>query len=151
MTTKKATKSMFKKKHPEITLDIERRFVSVDLAENFVCGGVEDQFEYACQLTTRSLTSEGFVTEVKAFIDQVELEYSPSRGKRKASCEELAMGIINVAHGMMKSRLTQMYVVVTNLTGSVVAEWKKGEAVPPFPRLATRAESQTSKRSRSSC
>lgn len=126
---------MFKRKPGETTLNINERSVRVDLAEEFVCGGVEDYFDYECQITTRGLTTEGFVTEVKAFIDAVDRAFSPSNGMFKASCEELAQGVAHVAYKNTKN-MVECYVEVKNLTGSVIFTWKKGNKVPTFPNRA---------------
>lgn len=135
MPTKKDTTPMFKRKLGEHTLSISPRSVRVDLAEEFVCGGVEEHFHYECDITTRGLTPEGFVTEVKAFIDGVEAAFSPRVGMLQASCEQLAEGVAYVAHKMTKN-MTECRVEVTNLTGSVVYIWTKGNKVPAFPKLA---------------
>lgn len=134
MKTKKG-KTMFARRQGETTLNIDSRSVRVDLAEEFVCGGVEDEFEYECQITTRGLSQEGFVTEVKAFMDAVDKAFDPRNGLLRASCEELAQGVAFVAHKQTKG-MVQCYVEVKNLTGSVIYLWNKGEKVPTFPSLA---------------
>ncbi len=154
MPTKKATpRKMFTKKQALATLNINRRTVRVDLSENFVCGGVEDYFEYEASLSTRGLTTEGFVTEVKTFIEMVEREYHPREGLRKASCEDLANGVVNIAHKIMGKRLVNASVEVYNLTGSVVVEFKSGDRVPAFPKIAEQSERKVRKQreSRSVC
>ncbi len=128
-------KAMFGRRNGETTLSISTRAVRTDLAQEFVCGGVEDHFEYECQITTRGLTAEGFVTEVKAFIDEVEEAFDPRHGMFKASCEQLSHGVAHIAHKMTKN-MVECYVSVTNLTGDVTFIWKKGDKVPAFPKLA---------------
>jgi hypothetical protein len=150
---------------PKHTLVIDRRKCPVKLADAFVCGGVKNAFIYKAKITTRGLTPEGFVTEVKALIDDIDYAFDrgeiryvggtePAAGQvLKASCEELAQGVLNViAHRVLL--LESAEVVVENLTGEVQLEWQAGEYVPRFPRLATGAEKgETAKRpqSRSSC
>lgn len=151
-----------KSKH---TLVIDRRACPVKLADAFVCGGVKNKFHYSAKVTTRGLTSEGFVTEVKALIDDIEYAFDrgeiryvgctePASGQvLKASCEELAQGVLNVIAYRVPG-LETCSVVVENLTGHVLLDWQKGERVEPFPRKATAAEQGetiASPKSRSSC
>lgn len=136
---------------PKHTLVIDRRPVPVRLADAFVCGGVKNKFLYRAKITTRGLTSEGFVTEVKALIDDIEYAFDrgeirhvgctePAPGQvLKASCEELAQGVLNVIAYRVPN-LETCSVVVANLTGHVHLEWQRGEAVASFPRKATEAE-----------
>lgn len=150
---------------PKHTLVINKRNCPVKLADAFVCGGVKNKFVYSAKVTTRGITSEGFVTEVKALIDDIEYAFDrgeiryvgctePASGQvLKASCEELAQGVLNVIAYRVHN-LEACSVVVENLTGHVLLEWSKGEAVAPFPRKATeeeQGETIARPQSRSSC
>lgn len=136
---------------PKYTLVIDHRKCPVKLADAFVCGGVKNSFIYKASITTRGLTPEGFVTEVKALIDDIEYAFDrgeirnvgrtePASGQvLKASCEELAQGVLSVIAYRVHD-LEECYVSVENLTGEVHLEWRRGESVAQFPRLATPAE-----------
>lgn len=126
------------------TLCIERFDVAVNLAESFVCGGVNGEFEVTIFLTTRGLTAEGYVAEVRSLMDAVKNAYAPGRGMLKASCEELAGGVVHVIHKALPKRVISIEAHVKNLTGHVLVEWEKGNEVPEFPRTATRAEREAS-------
>ncbi len=126
---------------PKHTLYVQRTQIPVRLVDNFVCGGVDGQFAMRCWISTRGLTSEGFVVEVKSFIDAVKEAYDPDKHTLKASCEELANGVLTVALKLVgRSRLSEVKVEVENLTGVVQLLWEHGDEVPVFPRKATESE-----------
>lgn len=127
-------------KKPKTTLVVSRFAVPVKLAAEFICGGVSDQFYTEFSLTTRGLTAEGFVTEVKGLIDAIKEAYRPSSFKLKASCEELASGVLHVIARTVGRRLVAADVIVENFTGQVRLEWVSGEEIPSFPRAASTEE-----------
>lgn len=127
-------------KQPKTTLIIDDFQVPVKLVDDFVCGGVEDEFRTALMVTTRGLTKEGFVIEVKGLIDAIKEAYLASGQRLKASCEELAGGVLYVVHRAVGERLVNLDVTVENRTGRVQLQWEEGEEIPNFPREATNAE-----------
>ena len=144
---------------PLTTLRMSAFVVEVALADNFVCGGVNGAFRVTVELAARELTPEGFVTEVQAFMLDVKRAFAaggedscdaPHRpnGMLKASCEELAGGVVHVAHKNTGARLEHAIVEVQNLTGWVKVEWNRGEEVPSFPRTATKKEQDATRRAR---
>lgn len=129
---------------PLTTLRINRFAVPVSLADEFVCGGVQDQFVTAVELSTRGLTQEGFVYEVHRFMEEVQTAFNPDR-MLVASCESLAGGVAFVAHRLLGDRLDRVNVVVENRTGSVQLLWEKGDELPEFPQQATAAQKKATK------
>lgn len=120
-------------------LVVNQTGIYVKLAQNFVCGGVEDMFYTKFEVSSRLLTDEGFVTEVKSLLDTIQARFDPYSGMLKASCEELAQGVAHVIHELTNEP-EQILVEVENMTGHVRFEWNHGEAKPNFPRKATKAE-----------
>ncbi|MDO8599079.1 MAG: hypothetical protein Q7S02_03140 [bacterium] len=133
-----------KKLHPLTTLKIDWFEVLVSLVDLFACGGVEGEFEVRATVSSRGLTPEGFVIEVRDLMDQIIKAYSPTDGcdvrTLQASCEQLCGGVVHVVSDALGDRLEEMTVEVRNLTGSVELTWRKGEVVPAFPRVATDEE-----------
>ncbi len=130
----------------EITLHLKPFTVEASLADNHVCGGYDGEFQASCDLVADSLDSSGFVTDNLGFIELVKQAFSATM--LKASCEELALGIVNLACSTVGSRLARASVQVFNLTGSANVSWVKGDGVPPFPREATRQERRDTERAR---
>jgi len=129
------------KRNARTTLRVDQFEVPVALADNFACGGVRGEFRVSCRISARDLTAEGFVVEVGEFMQRVRSAFDPSCGiMLKASCEELARGVVRIATDLVGDRLEEVAVEVENLTGSVEAVWQKGDEVPAFPRRATGAE-----------
>ena len=123
---------------PEITLVILPFWIPAKLADNAACGGYNKRFRAEIHLTVTTLDCDGFVVEnlslIKACRDRFKMTMY------KASCEELSMGIVNIAHEMLGDRLITATVKVFNLTGYTQTVWKRGELIPPFPRLASVSE-----------
>ena len=140
---------LFWNKKSLVTLRMAPFRVPVILAAHAACGGVEGSFTVSCEITTRSLTREGYVIEVGFFMDVVRSKFR-TLSPLKASCEELAGGVVAIAHEILDRRLEEVTVEVKNKTGSVRLIWKRGELEPEFPRLATRFE-LTGQPSRPSC
>jgi hypothetical protein len=115
--------------------------IPVKLAKNFVCGGVDDVFTTRFSVSVRGLDLSGFVYEVKSLIDDIKANFDPDQGMLKASCEELAGGVVNSLWSSIGSRrLVAAHVEVDNRTGHVEIDWKEGDEVPSFPRFATASE-----------
>lgn len=139
-----------KKRNARTTLRVDQFEVAVQLAENFACGGVSGEFRATCRISARQLTAEGFVIEVGEFMQRVRNAFDPSCGIMfKASCEEPAAGVVNIAAKAIGDRLEEIVVEVENLTGSVEVVWQSGDEVPAFPRRATDAERQRTEEARS--
>lgn len=129
------------------TLVVERFIVDAQLVENAICGnGNGGSFETECRLVVEGLDDNGFVVEVHSFIEAVQRAYAD--GMRKASCEELAGGVINVAHRLIGPRLTEASATVYNQTGHVEVDWERGNEVPAFPRTATAQETKATRKAR---
>lgn len=135
---------MAENRKPLTTLHINRFAVTVSLADEFVCGGVQDQFVTEVELSTRGLTPEGFVYEVHRFIEEVQSAFNPDR-MLVASCESLAGGVAFVAHRLIGDRLERATITVENRTGSVQLQWEKGDEVPEFPPLASKKQQQATR------
>lgn len=124
---------------PQTTLAMEA-YVPVLLANNGACGGVNQLFRAQIELTTRGLTPDGYVVEVGAFTATLESRFRANGDMLRATCEELAGGILRIAYDQVGPRLINAMARVYNATGHVTITWRAGEVVPPFPRLATVAE-----------
>lgn len=133
---------------PKTTLHIKFHTFPVQLADNAACGGVENEFKMSCDITSRGLNQDGFVVEVGSFIKAVEAAYYAHGRMLKASCEELAGGVVFLAHRILGDSLVKMHVMVNNLTGWVAVVWEQGEEVPLFPREATDAEVEATEKAR---
>ena len=127
-------------KHPKTTLVIDQFAVPVQLVDDFACGGVYNQFTVSISASTRGLTKEGFVIEVKGLIESVKEAFAARGRMLKASCEELAGGVLHIVHREVGKRLVAAEIEVDNVTGHVALSWQQGQAVPSFPREATREE-----------
>lgn len=127
---------------PMTTLVVQAFDVPVALVDAGACGGVDDLFFCASKISVRGLNQDGFVIEVGLLQQLVRDAYASRRheGTLRASCEQLAGGVIDIIHREFKERLESVTVRVNNPTGYVEVIWNKGEAVPPFPRLATTQE-----------
>jgi len=112
----------------------EPRSMNVLLVANAVCGGYQGSFDYRMSLTTKRETSP------REFIYAAAETFGHET--RKASCEELALGLIHVANRLYGKSLVTATPQVFNLTGHVEAHWQSGWTVPPFPRIATRREKE---------
>ncbi len=125
---------------PTIRLVLEAFYVNAILANAAVCGGFDgdEQFEATVELEVEELDVNGFVVDNHGFIEYVDEQFSKTM--LKASCEELAMGLVNLAHRKTDDRLVACRATVTNRTGYAEIKWEKGQSVPNFPRVATRAE-----------
>jgi len=132
---------------PRYTLVVNRFAVNAELAENAICGnGNENGFEVSCRVTARGLDGDGFVVEVQDLIASVRRAFD--RGMLKASCEELAGGVIHIIHAKLGTRLAKASAAVINKTGRVEIVWEEGEEVPAFPRTATTQEERDTRRAR---
>lgn len=122
-------------------LILTNQLITASLVNNKVCGGLDDgKFKCHIEIVTRDLDSDGFVTDNQEFLDYVQQTFD--QGRYKASCEELCDGITRLAFNTVGGRLEQCHVTVFNLTGKVVSNWKRGDEIPIFPRLATRREKE---------
>jgi len=129
------------------TLAVHSFGVDAQLVENAICGnGNAGSFETECRLVVEGLDGSGFVVEVHSFIEAVQRAYAD--GMRKASCEELAGGVVHVAHRLIGSRLVEASATVYNQTGHVEVAWKRGDEVPAFPREATKQEVKATHKTR---
>ncbi len=123
------------------TLVLYRQIVAVSLADAFVCGGVNGQFQYEAWIKAEQLDNRGFILDVKDVIGRIEHAFSQTM--LKASCEELCNGVahtilsLGVEEGI---RLTEVKVRVKNMTGHVELLWEDGDTSPAFPRAATAKE-----------
>ncbi len=118
-----------------VTLFLKKFSVPADLADDNVCGGYDGQFRVSLSVTSTDLDNAGFVTHNENLIRAIRDRFAPVNGKLKASCEELAGGVINVTHDLMGGRLVAAKARVFNLTGHVDVTWAAGLPVPPFPRV----------------
>ncbi len=137
-----------KKAKSQITLFLKPFSVEASLADNHVCGGYDGQFRMSCELTVDTLDGSGFVTDNLSVIKEVKRSFGKTM--LKASCEELACGVVNVASKLVGTRLIKASVRVFNLTGHVQVQWNEGEEIPEFPRIATPEERRVTEGARSS-
>lgn len=133
-------------------LVIEEFGVSVKLVDNFVCGGVDDEFNCEVTVGASQLTEEGYVVEVEQILGHIRDAYK--KDTFKASCEELVQGVVHVVAKDF-ANVTLIDAKVWNRTGWVEMTWKRGEhVIPEFPRKATASEKQRTQKapqSRLSC
>lgn len=113
---------------PTITLvtnpfDVEAKLFHVD-----ACGGWQGKFSCAIETQCQSLDEHGFVVEAVTLIQAVR-EYF-AKATYKASCEELALCIVNVIANLVGPTVTAIQVKVISLTGHIRVDWKLGEEVP---------------------
>lgn len=130
---------------PLITLHIEHGKIPVKLVDNGRCGGVDDAFIVDYDLGVRELDEDGYVIEVHAFNTLLAERFHANGKPLRASCEQLAMGVVSVAAERLPG-LESAWVKVYNLTGSIRVEWKAGDEVPEFPRVATANEARATPR-----
>lgn len=114
--------------------------IPVSLSNDFRCGGVDDEFTCRFSVSARMLDRGGFVFEVASLIKAIRDAYRPEKGQLKASCEELALGVVNVFGRLLGDRLVSAHVEVDNLTGYVAVDWEDGDDEANFPRLVSGAE-----------
>ena len=134
--TRKQIRNMLK---PLITLKLHKFVVDAPLADFHVCGsGTDQRFTAEMELVAQDLDGKGFVTDNAGFIDQVKVAYG--RVMHVASCEQLAEGLVFLAHREMGPRLARATARVFNETGSVDVVWERGQVIPPWPAVATREQ-----------
>lgn len=143
---KKARRAL---KKPTYRLAVDIFSVDVSLANNFVCGGVDDEFETKFEIEVRGLDKSGFASEVKTLIEGVHSAFNPKDGMLKASCEELAEGVAYAVQRTLRlesgQELVSIKTRVMNRTGHVDFSWHEDEQAPRFPRLATAEERSATK------
>ena len=118
-------------KRTEVTIFLARFKVKTTLAGDAVCGGYDGEFDTDVGVTTDELDENGFVVHNELFIEAVRQRFS--QGVYKATCEQLALGVVNVAGTELGPRLTKVVARCYNLTGWVEAVWHRGMEMPPFP------------------
>jgi hypothetical protein len=127
---------------PSTTLWIKPFDVSANLASNQVCGNGTNgaSFEFSVDLSVNELDPDGSVIQIEQFQQAVRTAFDPNGTMYKGSCEEVAHGVLFIAHREIGKRLISGSATVTNRTGSVTATWQAGEVAPVFLRKATEAE-----------
>ncbi len=130
-------------KRPKVgrtTLNLDKFEVSVNLADLGACStDDEDSFFVTCSLSTRQLDVGGYVIETRSFVNSIKAAFDP-RHMLRASCEQLAAGVAEVAYRIMGDRLDRIVVNIDNTTGGATFVWRRRMEAPAFPRLATNDE-----------
>ena len=122
----------------QTTLYLKRFSVEARLVNNAACGGYDGHFEAEVSVTADKLDGNGFVVHNEEFTQSIRRQFAS--GNIKASCEELAQGIVNVAGLEIDDRLVKVVARVYNLTGYAEVFWRRGMELPAFPRFATERE-----------
>lgn len=124
---------------PTYGLNLSRFEIAVNLVDIDRCSGYESgKVSAEMEIVTDTLDTRGFVTDNGGFLEIVNLEFAD--GPFKASCEEIAAGLINLTTRLVGDNLVVVNAKVYNSTGSVTVIWRRGSEIPPFPRKATRTE-----------
>lgn len=124
---------------PTYGLNLNRFSIPVELVDIDRCSGYDDgKVAAEMEIVTDNLDARGFVTDNGGFLEIVNLEFAD--GPFKASCEEIAAGLINLTTRLVGDNLVVVNAKVYNSTGSVTVIWRRGSEIPPFPRKATRTE-----------
>lgn len=112
---------------PTDSVDCDNLRAAARLADNAVCGGYNGEFVYDLRLVFSGERPGKLYIESKVQSDF-------DLGMLKASCEELAGGLVNSVQFCSPLAVVAR---VYNLTGYAEVCWKAGMRVPDFPRLAT--------------
>jgi hypothetical protein len=121
-----------RKSKPTITLVTDPFEIEAKLAPDGACGGWNQKFRAALEVTTSELDQEGFVVEARHLIQTIR-DYFKNATYR-ASCEQLAQCAVNLICNLVgKDVLLRIKVQVFSLTGHIRMEWKAGDEVPDLP------------------
>lgn len=127
--------------NPAYKLVLKSFDVEATLVDNHVCGGYDGEFQAMVELGAEELDENGFVTDNVGFIEFCNDRFS--QDLLKASCEELAAGLVALAYEKVGPRLVTCFARVRNQTGHAEMTWEQGQMIPRFPRPATREERES--------
>ncbi len=122
---------------PRYTLHLAEHIIPVKLANHHRCGGVKDGFRCSFTVTADRLDPDGYIVEVHDLLEAIKQRFA--RHPVKASCEELAAGVVNSVL-LLVPYAVHCSAIVHNLVGHVSVEWSYGSDTPAFPRIARKDE-----------
>ena len=108
------------------------------LVDNAVCGGYDGYFNTDISIVVDQV--HAWTVLHNRIMPQVYLRFREAI--IKASCEELCAGLAHIAIQIAGQPLVSFSARVQNLTGYAEIIWYSGQAMPPFPRLATQLEAK---------